>query len=368
MIDQNTDLIQIAKRDHNKKRNYLVMNRLQGKHIPAKPDDALGMFAQLAECLEGEYDGEKTLVIGFAETATAIGAAVAVRLGAYYIQTTREDVAADYLYFSEEHSHATQQRLVKQDLDQIMPKIDKVVFAEDEITTGHTIQNLIQVLTQEYPGQAEYAAASVLNGMDQEALQMYQSRNIRLYYLVKTEQKDYAKGLQKYIRKGLYIDDSYKMPKNNIIVKEMAVEGRINARRLTDAAAYEKACEDLWHAIEGRLHEELKGRILVLGTEEFMYPPLYAAQKMAEGGAEVLFHATTRSPIEVYEEEDYPLHVRYELPSLYDKDRRTFIYDIGVYDLVLIITDACVVERDGLEALIQAAASKNDKIYVIRWC
>jgi len=100
MIDEHTDLIRIAKREHNKKRNYLVVNRLQGKHIPVQPDQALGMFAQLAERLEKRFDREKTLVIGFAETATAIGATVAIKLGAYYIQTTREEVeGAQYLYF-----------------------------------------------------------------------------------------------------------------------------------------------------------------------------------------------------------------------------------------------------------------------------
>ncbi len=163
MIDEHTDLIRIAKREHNKKRNYLVVNRLQGKHIPVQPDQALGMFAQLAERLEKRFDGEKTLVIGFAETATAIGATVAIKLGAYYIQTTREEVeGAQYLYFSEEHSHATQQRLVRQDLDGIMPKIGDVVFVEDEVTTGNTIRNLVQTLEQVYPRHAKYTVASIL--------------------------------------------------------------------------------------------------------------------------------------------------------------------------------------------------------------
>ena len=31
------DLIKIAKRQNNKKRNYLIVNKLQGKHIPVIP-------------------------------------------------------------------------------------------------------------------------------------------------------------------------------------------------------------------------------------------------------------------------------------------------------------------------------------------
>ena len=53
---------------------------------------------------------------------------------------------------------------------------------------------------------------------------------------------------------------------------------------------------------------------------------------MEKEGAEVRCHSTTRSPIAVSLEKEYPLHSRYELKSLYDPDRRTFIYDIGNAD------------------------------------
>ena len=35
------EIVSVAKRDNNKKRNYLVLNRYQGKHIPASPEKAL---------------------------------------------------------------------------------------------------------------------------------------------------------------------------------------------------------------------------------------------------------------------------------------------------------------------------------------
>ena len=47
-----TDLVGIAKRDNNPKRNYLVVNRLQGKHIPVPPHSAFEMFDMLAGRLE----------------------------------------------------------------------------------------------------------------------------------------------------------------------------------------------------------------------------------------------------------------------------------------------------------------------------
>ena len=99
-----TDLVRIAKRENNNKRNYLVVNRLQGKHIPVKPVIALGMFRELAATIKGSYKGETLLLVGFAETATAIGAAVAIELGTKYIQTTREVIpGVEYIFFSEEH-------------------------------------------------------------------------------------------------------------------------------------------------------------------------------------------------------------------------------------------------------------------------
>ena len=75
--------------------------------------------------------------MGFAETATAIGAQAAITVGADYIQTTREVIpGVNYLFFSEEHSHATEQKLVKDDIDRAAAETDRIIFIEDEVTTG----------------------------------------------------------------------------------------------------------------------------------------------------------------------------------------------------------------------------------------
>ena len=56
---QEEDLVRIAKRENNNKRSYLVVNRLQGKHIPVKPHEALAMFKELAAQLKECYAGER---------------------------------------------------------------------------------------------------------------------------------------------------------------------------------------------------------------------------------------------------------------------------------------------------------------------
>ncbi len=190
------NLVRIAKRENNQKRKYLVMNRLQGKHIPVKPHEALAMFQALANQLREQYNEERLLVIGFAETATAIGAAVAAALDADYIQTTREIVPnVEYLYFSEEHSHATEQKLVKNDIDCAVKTINRILFVEDEVTTGKTIRNIIDVLKKQYPQKIQFSVASILNGMNQEALDIYNKYGIDLFWLVKTNHFAYTEML-----------------------------------------------------------------------------------------------------------------------------------------------------------------------------
>ena len=355
---QNADLFRIAKRESNQKREYLVVNRLQGKHIPVKPGQALAMFRALAGRLPDCCEGERTLVIGFAETATAIGAAVALERGCRYMQTTRETIpGVEYLYFSEEHSHATQQRLVKNDLDRILPEIDRIVFAEDEVTTGNTICNLIRVLEQAYLQLREYLVASLLNGMDAQALQQYHEKGIGVFYLVKTDHSGYTQAVQGYSRAGRYINKETvehtgcgDEPK----VREREIGGWLDARRLVQADAYKQACIRLWKELEKCLDQKPEAKVLVLGTEEFMYPALFAAEQMEGCGADVRFHATTRSPIAVFAEDAYPLHIRYELPGIYDAHRRTFLYDLAVYDAAVVITDAHAKNRSGVDALLRA--------------
>ena len=358
-------LVRVAKRENNKKRNYLVVNQLQGKHIPVKPGEAFSMFKALADTCKDAYKNEKLLIVGFAETATAIGAAVAVELGTTYIQTTREVVEnVEYLFFSEEHSHATEQKLVKNDIDVIFGTIDRILFVEDEVTTGKTIRNIINILEKQYDKKIKFSVASLLNGMNEEALQTYQDREILLHYLVKTNHDVYEKQAEAYKGDGIYIPCKAEKTQE---IEEITADGWMNTRRLTDTVQYTQAVEQLWNQVKNHIGMDCLQRVLVVGTEEFMYPALYVAKKIEECGLEVYCHSTTRSPIAVSSEESYPLHTRYELRSLYDSNRTTFLYDIGEYDQVIIITDAHKNEEQGLNSLVNALAVKNNKISLFRW-
>ncbi|MCI9167328.1 MAG: hypothetical protein HFH01_03910 [Dorea sp.] len=360
------ELVVVGKRENNKKRGYLVINPLQGKHVPVRPGRAFELFDALADMIKAEYAQEKLLLIGFAETATAIGAEAAVRLKAKYIQTTREEIpGVSYLFFSEAHSHATEQKLVKDDIDRVIGEVDRIIFIEDEVTTGNTILNIIRVMEEQYGRNLKFAVASLLNGMTREHLETYGKRGIRTLYVLKTDHEKYETIAGRYMEDGIY-EKCVSEPCPP--VKELKADGRMDARRLIDGADYRRACESLWRKIASVFELQEGERVLVVGTEEFMYPALYAARCMEQKGLLAWSHSTTRSPVMVFLDDGYPLKTRYELRSLYDRDRTTYIYDVESYDRVFIITDASDREEEGKNSLVNAIARKNNNINLIRWC
>lgn len=400
-------LVSIAKRENNTRRAYLVVNRLQGKHIPVEPGQALGMFWALGEKVRERYQGQPLLLVGFAETATAIGAAAAVGLGAYYIQTTREKIpGVEYLYFSESHSHATEQKLVKDDLDPIIEKVSRIVFIEDEVTTGNTILKIVHLIRSHYGERVCFSVASILNGMDLQSQERYRTEGIDMLYLVKTDHSRYTEIAGRFAGNGVYhqpvISYQETMAENPLQrtgaeasyqgtgaevtftvrmgrshVQQIDIPGIQDARRLVQGAAYQNACQQLWEGVQPYVPHGGNKNILVLGTEEFMYPPLFAAWKMQQSGHKVKYHATTRSPIAVSLEPEYPLHERYQLASLYDRGRKTFVYDLARYDVVFILTDAPGDQGENEEAgnpsgldFLEGAlrACGNETIYCVRWC
>lgn len=357
-------LVRVARRENNTKRTYLVVNRLQAKHIPAVPCETLAMFDELAEMVGREYRDEPLLLIGFAETATAIGARLAVVLDSYYMQTTREsEEGVDYIYFSESHSHATEQKLIRDGLDQMAGKVRRIVFVEDEVTTGNTIMNIIRIIRERYADTFSFSVASLLNGMSDEHMEEYGREGIALHYLVKTDHGDYARRAAACAGDGIYCKKGGEDEALSCQVR--ALDGGLNARHLVRGSAYAAACESIWEQIRADFEKVGQKKILVLGTEEFMYPAIYVASRFQAEGAEVRCHSTTRSPIEVSREDGYPVHERYELSSMYDRGRTTFLYDIATYDWTVVLTDACGEVGEGVHTLAHALRQCGNER--VRW-
>lgn len=365
------DLVKVAKRENNTKRSYLYVDPMQGKHVPVSPSLPVQLFSLLASKAESRYPKERLLVIGFAETATAIGSTIAYKAknAVYYMNTTRESVAgAEYLFFTESHSHATEQRLAANGLEDILSGVDRVVFAEDEVTTGSTIEKLIRILQERYADKAlKFGIISILNSMPDARLRELEGEGIPcdcLYRLPVRYRVDE-------VERHTYLPLSTEKAKGiRSLARTVRIGGYWDCRRAADTAKIRRLTEKFVDTAVSALDMERADRILVLGTEEFMFPGMLMGAEIEKRWPEktVRFHATTRSPIEISEDEAYPLHSRVPLTSLYDGGRDTFLYDLANYDMVLIVTDADPVERDGLSSLAGALEQYgNDRIILIQW-
>ena len=376
------DLIRVAKRENNTKRSFLYVNPLQGKHMPVSPRETLSLFDQLAKKAEQRYEGERVMVIGFAETATAIGAAIALRVSnaTCFLHTTREDIrpfSPAFLYFTESHSHAVDQKLALKGLADYVEAVDRIVFAEDEVTTGNTIEKLICRLEEAFPRQQlRFGILSVMNSMSEERLQELEKRGVFIDCLCRVPAGYRTDETERYTYEQLR-RTFFPAPEKEVCT--FRLEEGWNARVVEKTDCIREKCEVFSEQVMKMLKSSLAvpewdgiSSVLVLGTEECMYPGLLLGAKIEENrpGVRVRFHATTRSPLEISRDPAYPLHERIPLDSVYEKGRATFLYNPDRYDLVLVVTDA----SDGMEngrgkdSLTGAlSAYGNERIIWINW-
>lgn len=378
-----TESITVEHRSNNSKRDYLFVNKFQGKHIPTDPDKSLSEFNILAEKVKKNIaDDARVLVIGFAETATAIGSAVAYALGdkcVYRTQTTRCIVngSKKLIEFSEEHSHATQQYLYG-DWESI-PEFNYILFVEDEISTGKTIMNFVNKLREIHPT-VKFGVASICNWQSHENQQVFIDNDIQSFALIYGELIDeHAK-----LNVGVSNREFNGCNQNGELCQEIALDisdkdffkaeksGEIPNSKSRDVIV-EKIAETAIKLFGKDVHFDRADSLCVIGTEENMYYPILVASKLKELlGINVFTHSTTRSPIDICDD-TMDLHngivnkSRIISPySSYTESKdtyETFIYNLRKYSKVLIIADTAETERFNMSitaALEYYGNSKNN--------
>ena len=366
------NLVRLARRDGNTVRPYLYVNPIQAKHIPADPADFLAMCQALAEKVQRLYPADSFHVIGLAETATAVASGVASYLKHVktFQTTTREtDPGAACLYFTESHSHATDQTLRSAGLADCLRGVARVLIVDDEVTTGNTILKLIDAIREN--GGADhvrFSIVSVLNSMTPERLEELKALGIDCVFLVRLPHEYRADSIL----------DIPSEPDREITVlgdcadmAELLFLCPLNPRAVTRFSEWRNAVTVFSYTVRQTFFPNRAPceRLLVLGTEEWMYPAVMLADTLQRDGlaGSVRVHATTRSPILPSGREGYPLFRRYQLRSLYDDNRRTFIYNLAEYDRVIIVTDA----RDGHAGLCDLALALRregcQNIALARW-
>ena len=354
--------LQVAKRYRNAKRAYLLVNPLQAKHMPVSPTEALTMMRTLGAGLRQEFPGAR-LVLGFAETATALGAAVASRLGpdCAFLTTTREaGEGPGWVRFLEEHSHAAEQKLWGGDLDALLQETDTVLFVDDEISTGKTLRNMVAQLTRRWPalGEKTLVAASLLNRVTPEQEKALVDAGITCRCLVRLPQEDHTAQVADWT----VTEAPPAVPQNLSFRQEtLPGEGLLDPRKTLRIGAYDRSCQAVAEAMLSHTlgPVETLGKTLVLGTEECMYPALILGEKLERLGAEVCCHATTRSPIGLCNAPGYPIRSGWKLPSFYEEERTTYVYNLREYDTVIIVSDTKKTDLRAIQALASVLTCKQ---------
>lgn len=349
------DILRVAKRVNNRRRQYLLVNPLQAKHVPVSPSTALRMMSALGETVAAAY-GETKLVIGFAETATAVGAMVArsVSNDCIYLTTTREPVpdVHSWVFFSEEHSHASEQKLAADWLETYFRETDTIVFVDDEFSTGKTLINMIRRLKSEFPivSEKKIVAASIINRLTRENAERWAAEGIESACLLQLPFSEYDS--QTAEMRVMAAEQFFPQAAGPEAEVSLVTRALPDPRTGVAIGEYYAACTAAAEALQN-LAACSGGAVLVLGTEECMLPALLIGAHLEQTGAveSVFCHATTRSPIGVSAQQAYPIRSGWKIRSFYDPERETYLYNLQKYDTVVLVSDSGSSYEGALEDL-----------------
>lgn len=368
-------LMVMGKRSHNPKRNFLFISKVLGKHIEVRPDICRATGYLLASLIYGKmketqilidyinnpvqeitvipqamkrcyHQTERVAVLGFAETATGLGMAVASAIkDSYYLHTTREPITQyeSVLQFEEEHSHATTHRCYPLN-QEILATVQHLILVDDELTTGKSLLNIVQELIRMTPVR-KFTALSILDWRTDEHQQMID--DFCQINKVEIEIRALVKGEVIVKDETVYEDERPEVISSTQEVHQLQMIKRLSCETSQGIKEYyaksgrfgvtqeeivklESLCQQIAQQIQSKLCGAKK--ILVLGHGEDIYIPSRIAAYL---DGDVFFKSTTRSPI--YCEIDGPIqqkHLFYddEVPYyFYNKDEIEAEYDQVVW-------------------------------------
>lgn len=282
---------------NNPKRGFLFISKVLAKHYPCKPADILQSYNGLADLLLATTgQSEKSVFIGMAETATALGLGVyeswlkKTKKSGIYCQTTRYFLKDQpFLEFEEAHSHASDFYLYlpqQPELKQIFNSADTLVLIDDEISTGNTFANLINTYKKINPALKRAVVVSLLNLSDEQARQRVNS----------------ITGMQ--VKWLSILTGAYSFSAN----PDFQFSGiNVNSNQDCKKKLLALACgrlgrQGLFDSFEGGLDQltcawQKNATVLILGTGEFIYHAFLLGLELEKQDFEVYVQSTTRSPI-----------------------------------------------------------------------
>ncbi len=410
----------------NRRRKFLFVSKILGKHLPVAPCLSLLGGAALAlrfleivyqqvdsrteaviDCLKGRQKPseiyrelqkqplvlpQKTLFIGFAETATALGHSMFATFAdnGYYFHTTREALIElePVICFEEEHSHATSHRIYSTNLD-LFQKVEQIVLVDDEITTGKTALNIIRAINYHFP-QKRYVVASLLDWRspaDQQAFRELETKlpceiiavsllrgALNLEEIAPTtaaepnfkNEAPLVEGSEERLPelktkpKITYLNLDYPASVPTKQVTSYNSLGEINYSPYLEATGRFGISSAANRQLEAGVPKiaalllgyRQAGRCLCLGTGEFMYLPMQVAALM---GADTWYHSTTRSPIYPVDRENYGARNAFAFTSPDDPNITNYLYNIpyGYYQNLYLFLER-EVPQERMQPLLKA--------------
>ncbi|AXG77631.1 phosphoribosyltransferase [Streptomyces paludis] len=380
------DLLGLALR-RNPKRAHLLVSNVLGKHVPQRPEVVYGTGLGLGERVRRLLGAEvaRAVVLGYAETATGLGHAVADGIRhAPYLHSTRRPVpgVARAGGFEESHSHATSHLLLPSDPG-LLATDGPLVLVDDEFSTGNTVLNTVRALHERYP-RAWYVIVALVDmrsAADQGRLAEF-AREIGARVDLVTLASGTVRLPDGVLAKGQALVAEYEAraaasvpaaaaasvpapaaasvpygPVSRAVLgwPEGVPDGGRHGFTPAHRARLEAALPAMADAVAAVLGEGVR-RVLVLGFEELMYAPLRLAEALErraggsdDGAVEVRFSTTTRSPVLAVDDPGYAIRTRLVFPAhdtatLAEEDRSgdRYAYNVagGGFDAVVAVVDS----------------------------
>ncbi|MGP9021017.1 phosphoribosyltransferase [Streptomyces sp. BR1] len=333
----------------NPKRAHLLVSNVLGKHVPQLPSRVYGAGFGLGEEVRALLGAEsaRAVVLGYAETATGLGHAVADGLGvAPYLHSTRRPVAgvAQAGGFEESHSHATSHLLLPED-PSLLAGDGPLVLVDDEFSTGNTVLNTIRALHARYPRERYVVVALVdmRSPSDQSRLSTFASElgaRVDLVTLaagtVHLPEGVLERGQALVAQHETVADELWAIvpqggtgghsgtpvpgtaPSASAPVDLHWPPGLPDGGRHGFFPVHRETLEAALPQMADRIAARLgatPGKTLVLGFEELMYAPLRLALALEQKGLDVRYSTTTRSPVLPVDDPGYAIRTRLTFPA-----------------------------------------------------
>lgn len=310
----------------NPRRLYLFVSKVLGKHWPVRPTVMRTVHTRLAA--EIAHMPGPLLVIGMAETATALGRGVAEeaalqagRGDVLYLQTTRCRLSRPLAFgFDECHSHAPEHAvyLPEPALQPLFRAARTLVLVDDEISTGRTLAELARAYLGCNPAVEEIMFACITN------------------WLSDARRREMVALLERPMRFPALVEGEFEFEPDPAFPPPALPQVMAGLARCHDDVVTDPARVGL---IAGRWRSPglpacpRDRPLTIIGTGEYAYTPFRLALALEEEGRDVRFQSTTRSPILVGD----AIVSRREFPDHYGDGIPNYLYNLDSDRLPVVV-------------------------------